>query len=191
MGALRITPPPLHSIPDPITPPDPKLYEFPWLVSPWTVRMPVPGAIMDINRILAELRAERDRIDQAISALEAVKSTGGPRVGRPPKGARKMRRRGRMSAAGRARIAAAQRARWAKAKQAQASKPMHRRGRMSAAARRKMSRLMKQRWAQGKMKPRAKATPSRASKPTRHMSTAARRKIAAAQRARWARVKAQ
>ena len=39
---------------------------------------------MDIIRILAELRAERDRIDQAISALEAVNSTGRRRVGRPP-----------------------------------------------------------------------------------------------------------
>jgi len=112
---------------------------------------------MDINTILEELHAERDRIDQAISAIEAVSSTGRPRVGRQPKATRKARRSGGMS----------------------------------AAARRKMSRLMKQRWAQGKMKPRAKATPSRASKPARHMSKAARRKIAAAQRARWAKVKAQ
>ena len=112
---------------------------------------------MGINTILEELHAERDRIDQAISAIEAVSSTGRPRVGRQPKATRKARRSGGMS----------------------------------AAARRKMSRLMKQRWAQGKMKPRAKATPSRASKPARHMSKAARRKIAAAQRARWAKVKAQ
>ena len=99
---------------------------------------------MDINRILADLRAERDHIDQAISAIEAVNSTGRRRVGRPPRATAIRRRRGRMSAAGRARIAAAQRARWAKAKQSQASKPSRR---MSAAARRKMSRLMKQRWA--------------------------------------------
>ena len=31
---------------------------------------------MDTNRILAELRAERNTIDAAISALEAVNSTG-------------------------------------------------------------------------------------------------------------------
>jgi hypothetical protein len=30
--------------------------------------------IMDTKRILAELHAERDRIDQAISAIEAVNS---------------------------------------------------------------------------------------------------------------------
>ena len=108
---------------------------------------------MDANRILAELRTERDRIDRAIAAIEAVNSTGRRRANRSPKAAQQPRRRGRISAAGRARIAAAQRARWAKAKQSQASKPVRR---LSAAARRKMSRLMKQRWAQGKMKPRTK-----------------------------------
>jgi len=46
------------------------------------------------NRILAELRAERDRIDQAISALEAVNSTGRRGVGRPPRAAEKPRGRG-------------------------------------------------------------------------------------------------
>jgi hypothetical protein len=103
---------------------------------------------MDMNRILAELRTERDRIDQAISALQAVNSTEPRRVGRPPRAAAIPRGRGGMSAAGRARIAAAQRARWAKAKQAQASKPVHR---MSAAARRKLAAL-----GAGKMKRRAK-----------------------------------
>jgi len=38
---------------------------------------------MDTNGILVGLRAERDRIDQAISAIEAVNSTG-RRRGRPP-----------------------------------------------------------------------------------------------------------
>jgi len=65
---------------------------------------------MDTNRILAELRAERDRIERVIAALEGVNSTG--RLARRLTGAtRKIRR---ISAAGRARIAAAQRARWAK-----------------------------------------------------------------------------
>jgi len=109
---------------------------------------------MDTNRILAELRAERDRIDRAITAIEAINSTGHRRVGRPPRAAEKPRRRGRLSAAARARIAAARRVRWAKVKQSHASKPVRR---MSAAARRKMSRLLKQRWAEGKMTRRAKA----------------------------------
>jgi hypothetical protein len=59
---------------------------------------------MDTNRILTELRAERDRIGQAIAAIEAVNSTGRRRVGRPPKAARKVRRRGRMSAAARRKL---------------------------------------------------------------------------------------
>lgn len=37
---------------------------------------------MDINKILVELRAERENIERAIKALERV---GGKRTGRPPK----------------------------------------------------------------------------------------------------------
>ena len=106
---------------------------------------------MDTSRILAELRAERDRIDRAIVAIEGLNSTG---HGSASRAQRAVRTRRTFSAATRARMAAAQRARWAKAKQSQASTPVRR---MSAAARRKLSRLLKQRWAQGKMKPRAKA----------------------------------
>jgi len=68
---------------------------------------------MDTNRILAELRAERDRIDQAISAIEAVNSTGHPRVGRPPRAAATPRRRGRMSAAARRKMSRMMKKRWA------------------------------------------------------------------------------
>jgi len=71
---------------------------------------------MDTNRILAELRAERDRIDQAISAIEAVNSAGRRRVGRPPKAARKVRRRGRMSAAARRKLSRLLKQRWAQGK---------------------------------------------------------------------------
>ena len=106
---------------------------------------------MDMNRILTELRIERASLDRVISAIEGLDSTGRPRVGRPPRAARKLRT---FSAATRARMAAAQRAGWAKAKQSQASKPVRT---LSAAGRRKLSRLLKQRWAQGKMGRRAKA----------------------------------
>ena len=71
---------------------------------------------MDINRILAELRAERDRIDQAIAAIEAVNSPGRRRAGRPPKVARKARRRGRMSAAARRKLSRLLKQRWAQGK---------------------------------------------------------------------------
>ncbi len=40
---------------------------------------------MDIDSILSELRAERDRINQAISALEAFNSSGQRSVVRRPR----------------------------------------------------------------------------------------------------------
>jgi hypothetical protein len=39
---------------------------------------------MEINRIIAELREERARLDEAISALEKVAVQQKPRRGRPP-----------------------------------------------------------------------------------------------------------
>jgi hypothetical protein len=109
---------------------------------------------MDTNRILAELRAERDRIDQAISAIEAVNSTGRPRVGRPPKAARKARRRGRMSAAARRKLSRLLKQRWAqgKMKPAKASKPARR---MSRAARKRIAAAQRARWAKFKAQQRA------------------------------------
>ena len=71
---------------------------------------------MDTKSILAELRAERDRIDEAISAIEAVNSTGHRRVGRPPKAARKAPRPGRMSAAARRKMSRLMKQRWAQGK---------------------------------------------------------------------------
>jgi hypothetical protein len=41
-------------------------------------------ARMEIQRIIAELREERARLDEAISALEKVALTQKPRRGRPP-----------------------------------------------------------------------------------------------------------
>ncbi len=77
--------------------------------------------LMDTNSILAELRAERDRIDRAIAAIDGLSSTGRRRAGRPPRAAGTSRT---FSAAIRARMAAAQRARRAKERRvAQASKP--------------------------------------------------------------------
>ena len=70
---------------------------------------------MNINGILAELRAERDRIDRAIAAIEGLNSTG-RRRGRPPGSTtapKKLGRRRHMSAAGRKRISQATKKRWA------------------------------------------------------------------------------
>ena len=70
---------------------------------------------MDTNRILADLRAERHRIDRAISAIEGLNSTGRGRAGRPPRAARQPRRRGRrrMSAAARRKMSRMMKKRWA------------------------------------------------------------------------------
>ena len=68
---------------------------------------------MDTNRILADLRAERDRIDKAISALEAVNSSGRLRAARPP---RATARRSRMSAAARRKLSRLLKQRWAQGK---------------------------------------------------------------------------
>ena len=61
---------------------------------------------MDIERIVTELKNERDRLDQAIAALDGASRTitDGPR------------RRRYMSAAARARISKAMKQRWASGK---------------------------------------------------------------------------
>jgi hypothetical protein len=96
---------------------------------------------MEMNRILAELRTERDRLDRAISAIEGLDSTGHGSASRTQRAARKGRT---FSAATRARMAAAQRARWAKAKPAQSARPTRR---MSRAARKKIAAAQRARWA--------------------------------------------
>ena len=72
---------------------------------------------MDTNRILADLRAERDRIDRAISAIEGLSSTG-RRRGRPPGSTTGPRKRGRrrLSAAARRKLSRLLKQRWAQGK---------------------------------------------------------------------------
>jgi len=71
---------------------------------------------MDISSILGELKAERDRIERAISAIEGLVSTGRRRAGRPPRAAATRRRRGRMSAAARRKLSRLLKQRWAQGK---------------------------------------------------------------------------
>ena len=40
---------------------------------------------MNLNKILAELRQEREQIDEAIVSLERLAAGSGPRRGRPPR----------------------------------------------------------------------------------------------------------
>ncbi|MFB3915828.1 MAG: hypothetical protein ACE14M_03810 [Terriglobales bacterium] len=74
---------------------------------------------MDTERILAELRAERSRIDQAIIALEALSRTGRAQSFRkisPATPGQGRRGRRRMSAAARKRISEMMKRRWAERK---------------------------------------------------------------------------
>ena len=113
---------------------------------------------MDLDRIVAELKSEQDRIGRAINALlEGAGLTG--RIGRPRKAVVPERPRG-ITPAGRKRLAAAMKARWAarKAKSAPTSKktisaakaptPKKRGGGMTPAGRKRLSEMMKKRWAE-------------------------------------------
>ena len=115
---------------------------------------------MDIQIVVAQLKKERDRIDNAIAALVGLGSQPARRA-RPPKGTQSKPassgKRRRMSVAARARIAAAKKAWWAKQKGRPASKKAKSvlkkstgRRPMSAAMRKKLSAMMKARWAERK-----------------------------------------
>jgi hypothetical protein len=67
---------------------------------------------MDTRQILAQLHAERNRIDRAIAAIEAIQSDSKSRLAF----AGTRRRRGRMSAAGRKRLSELMKKRWASGK---------------------------------------------------------------------------
>ncbi len=70
---------------------------------------------MDIKRILTELKAERDRIEHAIAAIESINSTGRRR--RKPAGvSAPKRRRRRMSAAARKKLSRLMKQRWTQGK---------------------------------------------------------------------------
>jgi hypothetical protein len=77
---------------------------------------------MDTQQIIAELRGERDRLEQAISALEGGGGRGrrGRRPGPVPAGPGRGRgrRRRRLSAAAKQRISEMMKKRWAERKKA-------------------------------------------------------------------------
>jgi hypothetical protein len=50
---------------------------------------------MDINKMLADLRAEREQIEEAIMTLERLARGRGKRRGRPPAWMSQIKRRGR------------------------------------------------------------------------------------------------
>ena len=107
---------------------------------------------MDIKPILTDLKAELNRLNQAIAALESLGGTAPATtpaaIAAPKRGVRR-----RISAAGRKRISEAAKARWA-ARRKQAAKPSSTktgaRKPMSAATKKRLSLLAKRRWAERK-----------------------------------------
>ena len=118
---------------------------------------------MDIQRIVAELRGEMDRISHAIGLLEG-NTTAKARVGRPPAsaGTSPVRRAGGITPAGRRKLAEAMRRRWAErrgapstskasAKATSVNKPK-KRGGITPAGRKRLAAAMRKRWAEKKRK---------------------------------------
>jgi hypothetical protein len=104
---------------------------------------------MDTRTILADLKSELNRIQQAIAALESL---NGPTTVSTPasKALPKQARKGGLSPAGRRRLSAMMKARWAARRQA-AAKPTTKattgRRTMSAASRKKIAEAQRKRWA--------------------------------------------
>jgi hypothetical protein len=75
---------------------------------------------MDINEIVSNLREERDRINEAIQALEGTAGNGrrGRRRGVVHQAATGRKPKRRLSAAAKKRLSESAKARWAKAKRA-------------------------------------------------------------------------
>jgi hypothetical protein len=105
----------------------------------------------NLAEILKELQSERDRLDQAINALQPLVSMNGQS---PARTGGKVARR-TLSAAGRRRIAAAARARWARVKSGKNETPRARV--VSLAARRKMAAAQRARWARVRVQQSKKA----------------------------------
>jgi len=116
---------------------------------------------MDIQRIVAELRGEMDRISHAIGLLEG-NTIAKARVGRPPASAGRspVRRAGGITPAGRRKLAEAMRRRWAERRGATsaskasvtataATSPKKRSG-MSEQGRKNIAAAMRRRWAEKK-----------------------------------------
>jgi hypothetical protein len=112
---------------------------------------------LDINKIIQDLRSERDRIGRAIDILlsEARATITGRPTARTAAAPRK-RRGGGLTAAGRRRLSEAMKRRWAERRTgkstASATKPKRRGGGLTPAGRKKLSEAMKKRWAERRKK---------------------------------------
>jgi hypothetical protein len=66
---------------------------LPWLLG--SLLVAVCSQLMDILKMLAELRQERDQVDEAIAVLQRIAYGRGKRHGRPPVWMSAVKRRGR------------------------------------------------------------------------------------------------
>jgi hypothetical protein len=115
---------------------------------------------MDFTQMVADLKAELNRIDHALAVLVGLGGASRPRRGRPTKTQVSLLaapRKRTMSSAARKRIGAAIKLAWAKRKRESApkkaatpAKKTTARKPMSPAARKKLADLMKARWAEKK-----------------------------------------
>jgi len=108
---------------------------------------------VDLNKIVNELKSERDRLGRAVAALlNEARGAVGARIATAPG-----RRRKGITAAGRRRLSLAMKRRWAErrgkgatAAKAKASVAAPKRRGLTPAGRKKLSEAMKRRWAEKK-----------------------------------------
>ena len=128
--------------------------------------------------IVKALKKEEAKLEKHLAAIrDSIKVFAGRFVGN----GRLVKKRRKMSAAGRLAISTATKARWAKFHAAKAARP---RRKTSAAGRASIVKAQKARWA----KIRA-AKPTRIMRQRSKMSAATRARMAKAQRARWTKVR--
>jgi hypothetical protein len=117
--------------------------------------------ILDLTKIITELKSERDRIGRAISALldDAKAAVVGATTTRKAAAPASTRRGKGLTAAGRKRLSEAMKRRWADRRGKGSSAPKaaavaapKRRGGLTPAGRKKLSEAMKRRWAERKKK---------------------------------------
>jgi hypothetical protein len=77
---------------------------------------PAEGAMMNFTSILAELKSQRARIENAIAAIQSLSSPNSHRKTKPPESNASKRRRSRMSAAARRKLSLIMKKRWAQRK---------------------------------------------------------------------------
>jgi hypothetical protein len=150
------------------------------------VNIAIIGEEMDTRTILADLKAELNRLNQAIAALESLDGTVTATTFDAKAAPKQAKKRG-LTPAGRRRLSEKMKARWAarhKAAAKPATKATSGRRTVSAASRKKMAEAQRKRWAARRKqvaKPATKKTLGR-----RTMSPAARKRISAMMKKRWA-----